>query len=370
MVKETGLYDLLGVAPDADENALKKAYRKQALKYHPDKPTGNEEKFKNISEAFDILSNKEKRELYDQFGLEAARRGQGPMPDFGGQDGGMPGGGFAGFGGGGGKPQFHFSTSGNGGYHAFNTADAFNIFNAFTGGGGLGGGLDDDDVLGGIFGGAGRAKRRTRAAPGGFSAGGMPGGMSGGMPGGFGGFGGQAQPQSQVPPLQVSLAVSLADLYTGTTKKMKIRRRLANGQQDSEVLEVNIKPGWKSGTKVTYQGKGDVQPDGSQQDVVFVIEEKPDSRFKRDGNDLVMKVDLTFKEAMCGFSKIIETIDGKRLKVSQVNPVKPGFSSRYPGRGMPISKQPGTFGDLVLEFNVNVPTSLTSKQREAIENNF
>ncbi|KAH3688680.1 hypothetical protein WICPIJ_000336, partial [Wickerhamomyces pijperi] len=73
MVKESKLYDLLGVSSSASDAELKKAYRKQALKYHPDKPGGNAEKFKEISEAYEILSDADKREVYDQYGLEAAR---------------------------------------------------------------------------------------------------------------------------------------------------------------------------------------------------------------------------------------------------------------------------------------------------------
>lgn len=143
MVKDKQLYDLLGVATDANENEIKKAYRKAALKYHPDKPTGDTEKFKQISEAFDILSNSEKRQLYDNYGLEAARRGGLAPEDMqsgggapgGGGAGGFPGGFPGGFGGaagqgGGGTPftfasgapggkTFRFSTSGGpgGGLH-------------------------------------------------------------------------------------------------------------------------------------------------------------------------------------------------------------------------------------------------------------
>ena len=80
MVKETKLYDMLGVSPTANEQELKKGYRKAALKYHPDKPTGDTEKFKEISEAFEILNDPQKREIYDQYGIEAARSGG---PSFG-----------------------------------------------------------------------------------------------------------------------------------------------------------------------------------------------------------------------------------------------------------------------------------------------
>ena len=115
MVKETKLYDLLGVSPSANEQELKKGYRKAALKYHPDKPTGDTEKFKEISEAFEILNDPQKREIYDQYGLEAARSGG---PSFG------PGG----AGGAGGAGGFPGGAGGFSGGHAFSNEDDFRVF--------------------------------------------------------------------------------------------------------------------------------------------------------------------------------------------------------------------------------------------------
>lgn len=372
MVKETKLYDLLGVKPDANENEIKKGYRKAALKYHPDKPTGDTEKFKEISEAFDILSNSDKRQIYDAYGLEAARHG-GVMPDAaaggaggpggaGGFPGGFPGGdgggGFAGFGGmpggGGGGRTFRFTTGGGpggpGGGYSFSSGDAFNIFNHFSQAGGMDGD-DDDDIFSMLNG--GRGGRRAGASAGGF-------------PGGFG--------RSASPPekekVTLKLPVSLEDLASGTTKKMKIKRKNANGQQEERVLNIQIKPGWKAGTKITYPNEGDGLPDGSRQDVVFVIDEKPNAKFTRDGNDLKMTLHLTLKEALCGFSKIVETIDGKKLKVEYSRPITPGNTVKYPSHGMPLSKNPSERGSLILTFEVDMPRELTPAQREAIEKNF
>lgn len=370
MVKETKLYDLLGVKPDASDNELKKGYRKQALKYHPDKPTGNTEKFKEISEAYDILSDADKRQLYDSYGLEAARHG-GPMPDpnaagpgagAGGFPGGFPGGAggnpFASFtsgGPGGGGPQsFHFTSSGGpaGGnpFHAFSANDAFNIFSHFTQAEGLG--SDDDDIFG--------------SPRGGFSQfGGMP-----RRPGGFKSGGAARAGSPERTSVTVKLPVSLEDLYTGTTKKMKIRRRNQSGQSEEKILQISVKPGWKAGTKITFSNEGDSLPDGSAQDVVFVIEEKPHSRFKRSDNDLTIDMKLSLKEALTGFSRIVETLDGKKLKVENKNPINPGHVIRFPERGMPISKRPGAKGDLVITIKVVFPSKLTDAQRKAIEDNF
>lgn len=354
MVKDTQLYNLLGVSPTADDAELKKGYRKAALKFHPDKPTGNEEKFKDVGEAYDILSNKDKRAIYDQYGLEAARTGQTPMPDFGaggggGGAGGFPGGGFSSFSGG--MP--------GGGASSFTSDDAFNIFNMFGGMGGMGGG-----------------------GMGGGMPGGMPGGMGGGgmddLFGGMGGMGGgsrrggraKSARTAPVEPKEIELPVALRDLYTGTTKKLKIKRKGVSGAAESTVVEVQIKAGWKAGTKLTYKGKGDVQPDGSVQDIVFVIREKPDPEFARDGNDLKIRLKLSLKEALTGFERIVTTLDGKKLKVSQGRPVQPGQEFRFPDRGMPIPKEPGHFGALRVEVSVDFPLSLSPEQRKAIEENF
>lgn len=370
MVKETKLYDLLGVSPQATDADLKKAYRKTALKYHPDKPTGDTEKFKEISEAFDILSNADKRKLYDAFGLEAARRG-GVMPEPGGDGGGGFPGGFAPngagaggfpFGSGGGAQTFHFTSGGpggGGGFHTFTTNDAFNIFRNFGESGGFDGDDDIFSLLGGGLGGGLGGKRRA--------AGGTPFGGGGAS---FGGspFGtGRATPEKTT--VTIKLPVSLEDLANGTTKKMKIKRRRQSGPEE-KVLSVTIKPGWKAGTKLTYANEGDLQPDGGFQDVIFVIEEKPHPRFKRNGNDLEFTLDLTLKEALLGFSKIIETLDGKKIKIESSRPVKPGHIITYPNNGMPISKSPGTKGDLLVKIKVEFPSILNAAQKTAIEQKF
>lgn len=345
MVKETKLYDLLGVSPSASETEIKKAYRKSALKYHPDKPTGDTEKFKEISEAFDILSNADKRQVYDDYGIEAAR-GNAPAGGAGGNP-------FAGAGAGGaGGPTFSFGGSGGQG---FSQADAFNIFSQM-GGFGMGGG-GDDFGFGGGFGGGGR--------------GGSPfGGMGGGMPGGFGGST-RSTRRPEPDTVTMPLAVSLEDIYQGATKKMKLNRKDMNGNRESKVLEVSIKPGWKAGTKITFSNEGDYQQEaGTRQTIQFVLEEKPHPVFKRDGNDLKLDVCLTFKESLTGFSKEVTTIDGRKIPLSRSQPVKPNTSTTYPGLGMPISKSPGQRGDLIITYKVDYPISLTREQKETIEKNF
>lgn len=331
MVKETKLYDLLGVLPSANENEIKKAYRKTALKYHPDKPTGDTEKFKEISEAFDILSNADKRQVYDDYGIEAAR-GNAPA-------GGNPFAGAGGAPGGAGGPSFHFG--GNGGGGSFSQADAFNIFSQM-------GGFGMDD--------------------GGFNFGG---GMPGGFGGGGGGFGGRSARRPEPDTISMPLPVSLEDLYAGNSKKMKLNRKSADGSKESKILEVKIRPGWKAGTKINFSNEGDYQPEcHARQTVQFVVEEKPHEVFKRDGNDLIATVKLSFKESLLGFDKEITTLSGRKINISRSTPVQPSSTNRYPGLGMPISKEPGRFGDLIVNYKIDFPLHLTPEQKEAVRQSF
>lgn len=328
MVRETKLYDLLGVSPSASEGDIKKAYRKAALKYHPDKPTGDTEKFKEISEAFDILSNGDKRQVYDDYGLDAAR-GNAPA-------GGNP---FAGGGGGGGSAGPSFNFGGTGGGHGFSQADAFNIFSQM-------GGFDMDD--------------------GGYSFGGFGGG-GGARFGGFGG-GGRAAKKPEPDTVSMQLPVTLEDLYTGAIKKMKLNRKGADGSKESKILEVKIKPGWKAGTKINFTNEGDYQQEClARQTVQFVVEEKPHPLFKRDGNDVVASVPISFKESLLGFSKEISTLSGRKINISRSTPVQPSSSNRFPNQGMPISKEPGKYGDLVVTYRIDFPVHLTAAQKEAIK---
>ncbi|KAK6066851.1 dnaJ heat shock family protein [Seiridium cupressi] len=371
MVKETKLYDQLSIKPDAAQDEIKKAYRKAALKWHPDKNKDNAqaaERFKECSQAYEILSDPEKRKTYDEYGLEfLLRGGSAPPPgenpfagaggfqgfDFGGA--GMPGGG--GGGGGGGARTFHFSTGGGGGGPGgFNFSNPNNIFAEFMRSGGAGG-LDEDDLmasmLGGMAGGGGRSRMRSS----------FPGG--GNDP--FHGGGREATPE--VTTVERALPLTLEELYNGVTKKMKIKRKTFDetGKRTTsdQVLEVPIKPGLKKGSKIKFKGVGD-QEEGGKQDLHFIVEEKPHPLFIRDGDDLIHTVELPLKEALTGWKRTVTTIDGKQLTLDKAGPTSPGSSDSYPGQGMPISKKPGERGNFIIKYNVKFPSTLTAQQKQEL----
>ncbi|KAH9831570.1 uncharacterized protein C8Q71DRAFT_816037 [Rhodofomes roseus] len=370
----TDYYKLLGVDRSASEDDIKKAYRKMALKWHPDRNKGSEEatkKFKQISEAFEVLSDKQKRAVYDQFGEEGLKGGGVPPQGAGG-----PGGGFSNFGGfPGGTYTFTTSSPGGGGFGSsgFNPTDPNKIFEQFFGMGGLGG-------LGsmGGFGGGGRSRMGSMFANedddmGGFSFGGMPGAMPNGRSTPRTGAQRPSSPAPSAAPSEItrSVKVSLEDLYTGTTKHLKVGRKLLGGDTEEKVLEIQVQPGWKSGTKVRFPRAGNEQPSGEAQDLVFVVEEKPHDRFVREGNDLICHLPLPLVDALAGEGgrRTVEHLDGRKLQVTiPSGVVKPGQKTVLSGEGMPIRKEGAVRrkGDLLVQWDVTFPDRLTPAQKEGI----
>jgi len=368
---DSQLYDQLGISSSATQDEIKKAYRKAALKWHPDKNKDNPnaaEKFKEVSQAYEILSDPEKRKLYDQYGLEFLLRGGAAGPDPGqssGGGGGMPNfggaGGFPGFAGMGGMPggqrgqTFHFGTNGgpNGASFQFsNPEDIFSSFFRNTGGG--------DDDLGGIPGFAGAGFENFRAS-----------GSSRRQSGrGFGAMNGRSA-TPEVTVVVKPLPVTLEEMFNGTTKKMKIKRKKfddRSGKQivEDRILEVPIKPGLKAGSKIKFKDVGD-QVEGGTQDLHFVVEEKPHPILSREGDDIKATVDIDLKEALTGWSKKVSTIDGKQLQVASGGPTAPTWTERYPGLGMPKSKKPNERGDFVVCVRIKFPTSLTATQKSQLK---
>lgn len=134
----------------------------------------------------------------------------------------------------------------------------------------------------------------------------------------------------------------------------------------SEILVIDVKPGWKKGTKLFFQDKGNQQPNQLPADLVFVVDEKPDGVFKRDGNDLVMNYKVTLAEALAGTVVTLTTLDRRTLTIPVTEIVSPGYELIVPKEGMPILKEPGAKGNLRIKFEIKFPTRLTSEQRAGL----
>lgn len=218
------------------------------------------------------------------------------------------------------------------------------------------------------------------------SSSGMPGGMPGGIPrqrpsraGTQPQFGKRApSPAKPEKPSEIirPLKVSLEDLYNGAAKHLKVGRKLRDGTTEDKVLEIQIHPGWKSGTKIRFPHAGNEQMNSEAQDLVFVVEEKPHEVFKREGNDLHADLKIPLVEALAGppegakkLSKTLELLDGRKLQIAvPMGIVKPGQTMTIPGEGMPTRKD-GVVqnkGDLIVQWDVVFPDRLTPAQKEGI----
>lgn len=361
-------YAILGVPKNATDDQLKRAYKKLALKWHPDRNKDNEKeataKFQEIGEAYDVLSDPRKRQIYDQLGEEGLKAGMDGAAGAGGFPGGFPGG-FQRAGPNG--TQFFFSGGGPGGFR--NANDIFREFfggsNPFSAGYGD---SDDDDVE---MGGTGMG-----GMPGGFASmfGGMPGmgGMPGGMPGMGGMGGGRRRGPAKSNTIVNELQIPVEDLYKGITKKLKITRTVheSNGtaRDESKVVTIDVKPGWKDGTKVTFEGEGDVYPDRRPADIVFVIREKPSQYYKRSGNDIVYDIPINLSQALTGVKLTLPHPSGDEVVVNVTDVISPNYPKKVVrGKGMPISKAPGTYGDLIVNFQILFPASLTEEQKKKVK---
>lgn len=130
-----------------------------------------------------------------------------------------------------------------------------------------------------------------------------------------------------------------------------------------EILTIEIRPGWKKGTKITFPEKGNQEPGVIPADLIFVVDEKPHAVYKRDGNDLVVNQEITLLEALTGKNLELTTLDGRNLVIPLTDIIKPGFEMVVPGEGMPISREHGRKGNLRIKFDVKYPSRLTAEQK-------
>jgi len=341
MVKETKFYDLLGVPPTADENSLKKAYRKLAMKYHPDKNPNAGDKFKEISNVYEVLSNPEKRKIYDQGGEQAIKEG---------------------------------GSGGGGGFHS-----PMDIFDMFFGGG---------DPFG-RGGGRARGPRRTKNLVHQLSVSleDMYNGTTrklalqknvicdacegvGGKPGCFQkchncrGSGMQVRIQQIGPGMMQQIQSMCGECHgEGESVDPKLRCKKCAGKKvnrERKILEVNVDKGMEDGQKITFSEEGDQEPGMEPGDIIIVLDEKQHGVFQRNGMDLIMKMDICLTEALCGLKKTIKTLDDRTLVIQTIpgEVIKTGDFRAVHGEGMPQYRNPFEKGRLIISFNVVFPESL------------
>lgn len=305
-------YEILGVSRNASTDEIKKAYRKLAAKYHPDKNPGDkhaEEMFKQINEAHSVLTDPGKRKLYDRFGEnwkqfenmdEKTRRQYEKYQQY--------------------QQQSSYAGAGNGQHFEWDFGDLFG--NAF------GSGFGEDffsTVFGGRQGSAYGGQRRQRSYP---------------IPG---------------QDLHAELEISLEEAYHGTAKLFKI---------NNETIKLKIKPGTKDGQILKLKGKGGAGINGGPNgDLLITIHLRPHPVFKRVGNDLHMELLVDLYTAVLGGSVQIQTLKGK-VKVNIPPESGNGKIIRLPGLGMPKDAKKSQFGDLYLKLNVQIPTNLSAKEKE------
>ncbi|TQD87822.1 hypothetical protein C1H46_026674 [Malus baccata] len=167
-----------------------------------------------------------------------------------------------------------------------------------------------------------------------------------------------------------TLPCTLEELYNGATKKLKISRDVlsASGRKGTveEVLTIKIKPGWKKGTKITFQEKGpDTQRGVIPADIVFIVDEKPHSVFKRDGDNLIVTQKVSLADALAGYTAQLTALDGRNLRVSIDSVISQAHEEVVRGEGMPIQNEQSKKGNLIVKFSVKIP-KLTSEQKTGI----
>ncbi|KAK8970847.1 hypothetical protein KSP40_PGU010873 [Platanthera guangdongensis] len=136
---------------------------------------------------------------------------------------------------------------------------------------------------------------------------------------------------------------------------------------ESEILTIDVKPGWKKGTKITFPEKGNEQVNQLPADLLFIIGEKPHEIYKRDGNDLVVHQKVSLAEALTGTTIKLASLDGRDLSVPVTDIISPGYELVIAKEGMPIAKEPGRKGNLRIKFEVKFPARLTPDQQSALK---
>jgi molecular chaperone DnaJ len=349
-------YDILGVQKNADEKALKSAFRNAAKKYHPDANPGNkdaEAKFKELNEAYDVLKDPQKKAAYDRFGHQAFENGGG---------GGRPGGGFG--------PDFGSSMS-----------DIFeDLFGDMMGGGrgrggqrrGGGGAARGSDLRYNLevnFTDAYRGKSAQVRVPSAVSCDTCKG--SGAKPGTQPKTCGTCNGAGAVRSQQGFFTVERAcPTCAGRGQVISDPCSSCGGQgkvQKERTLSVNIPQGVEDGTRIRLAGEGEAGSRGGPAgDLYIFISVRAHEFFQRDGADLFCKVPISMATASLGGEIEVPTIDGNKARVSVPEGTQSGKQFRLKSKGMPVLRS-SQFGDMYIQVSVETPVNLTRRQRELMK---
>ena len=298
-------YKILGVDKNASNEAIRKAYRDLAKKYHPDHNPGNkaaEEKFKEINEAYEVLKDKDKRARYDQLGssYSAWQQQGGNSANYNWSD------------------WFSTAPGGQGTYYA---TDFENMG-------------DFSDFFSQIFGGMGSSRRSRTSRSTGF---------------------GQSYTPTKPAPVEYTLPITLKEAFTGTERILTIGNKR---------IEAKIPAGAKTGTKVRLAGV--MGEESGNADLILNIKVEDDPQFERVNDDLYVDVPIDLYTAILGGEVIVPSINEKIvLKIPAGT--QPGQLIRMAGKGMPKLKGKGTRGDLYARIKVQIPRNLTEKQKKLFE---
>ncbi|UYV67376.1 DNAJB5 [Cordylochernes scorpioides] len=309
-------YQILGIPRNATDIILKKAYRKLALKYHPDKNTSTEAEklFKEISEAYEVLNDKQRRGIYDIYGEEGLK------------DDGISS-----------NDRFYDYIHQNSLLEEY--FDENNLFD-FP--------LDAEfDIPLGF----------TRYPTDFFKI-----RRTGPLP---------RRTKKQDPPLHHDLYISLEEFLAGCSKKVKLTKKVLSPDKRStrevvKVVTVDVKPGWPEGTKITFQKEGNQNPGSTPADLVFTVRNKPHSHFKREQNNLVYYATISLKEALCGALVQIPLLGGGTHTLTLSDVVNPSTSKTIAGHGLPNHQEPWRRGDLVVRFNISFMDQLPVETKRSL----
>jgi curved DNA-binding protein len=308
-------YGILGVSKTATSEEIKQAFRKLARKYHPDVNPGNKEaeaKFKEVNEAYEVLSDPDKKKKYDQFGQYWKQAGQG-----------FPGGGQGGY--------------GNSGFGVDMGGFDFSQYASFQ------------DFINELLGGLGGAGRSNSSRAYSYSS---------SAPGGFNDFSYQTSSSSTgTQDSEGTITLTLSEAFHGVEKQMQI---------GTEIVKVRIPKGAKTGSRLRLRGKGGINPLNHQRgDLYLKVDIQSHSFFQLEGDNFICEVPITPDEAVLGAVIEVPTADGTMAKVNIPTGIRSGQSLRLRGKGWHLSG--GSRGDQLIKILIVAPKEINQQERDYYE---